>query len=123
MNGFFTDQKGRSIGLDNVVVIIEGMEYKKNIGFEKQKNEANDDIFDEFIENNLEESNNLNEYYRKALLKLNYEISFDFDIDNSNRKLLNKYLYRFTKENPYGKSSLNFKAFTLSGPSIRIISN
>ena len=100
-NGFFTDQKGRNISLDNVVIVVEGREEKQGIGF--NSNIVDDDNeFDDVIFYN-KDNYNLNNYYAKALSKMNYEIAFEFDIDYKNKKKVNDFLYEFTKNNPKGK--------------------
>ncbi len=99
-NGFFTDQKSRFIHLNNVIVIVEGIMEKKSIGFE-EKSEENF-LFDEVINNNNMNLSNLNTMYEKALSRLQYEVSFDFSIDASNKKKVNKYLYEFTKNHEKG---------------------
>ncbi|MDE7106653.1 MAG: AAA family ATPase [Anaeroplasmataceae bacterium] len=100
-NGFFTDQKSRYISLQNVIVILEGMTEKKNIGF-KEKTILEETDFDETITNENHFVSTLNEVYEKALSRLNYEISFDFDIDSSNKKKVNEFLFEFTKKNKKG---------------------
>ncbi|MDE5546597.1 MAG: AAA family ATPase, partial [Anaeroplasmataceae bacterium] len=100
-SGFFTDQKSRFIQLNNVVVIVEGISEKKSMGFNEKVIEE-EAIFDEYITNDHLSLSNLNAVYEKALSRLNYEISFDFDIDASNKKKVNRYLYEFTKKNKKG---------------------
>ncbi|MCM1131236.1 MAG: AAA family ATPase [Roseburia sp.] len=100
-SGFFTDQKSRCIQLNNVVVVIEGILENKSMGFNEKVIEEND-IFDESITNEHLCLSNLNAIYEKALSRLNYEISFDFNIDSSNKKKVNRYLYEFTKNNVKG---------------------
>ncbi len=101
-NGFFTDQKSRLITLNNVIVIIDGIEERQSIGFEK-KMEKEDILFDETITNTTKEALNFNHQYVEVLSRLHYEISFDFDIDSSNKKKVNSYLYEFTKQHQHGK--------------------
>lgn len=100
-NGFFTDQKSRLIQLNHVIVIVEGIEEKKNIGF-NDKISSEESIFDEEISNLNEVHSNLNALYEKALSRLNYEISFDFDIHLGNKKKVNRYLYEFMKQHKKG---------------------
>ncbi|MDE7161371.1 MAG: AAA family ATPase, partial [Anaeroplasmataceae bacterium] len=101
-SGFFTDQKSRTIELKNVIVIIEGMEeQKKSIGFH-EKTIQEENLFDEVIQSDVHNVSNLNSLYEKALSRLNYEVSFDFDITSSNKKKVNRYLYEFTKKNQKG---------------------
>ncbi|MDE6013946.1 MAG: AAA family ATPase, partial [Anaeroplasmataceae bacterium] len=100
--GFFTDQKSRLITLNNVIVIVEGIEEKQSIGFNHAtiKEEV---IFDEIISNDINEQKNFNAIYTQALSRLHYEISFDFDINSSNKRKVNHYLYEFTKNHKNGK--------------------
>ncbi|MDE7213037.1 MAG: AAA family ATPase, partial [Anaeroplasmataceae bacterium] len=100
-SGFFTDQKSRFIELNNVIVIVEGVSEKKSMGF-NEKIVEEENFFDESITNDHLNMSNLNSMYEKALSRLNYEISFDFDIDSSNKKKVNRYLYEFTKKNQKG---------------------
>lgn len=99
--GFFTDQKSRMISLNHVIVIVEGIEEKINIGFQ-HKHAEKDHTFDEIISNQELTSLSLNSIYEKALSRLQYEVSFDFDIDAENKKKVNQYLYEFTKHNKKG---------------------
>lgn len=105
-SGFFTDQKSRLIQLSNVIVIVEGVSEKKSMGF-NEKSIEEDSIFDECITNDHLAVSNLNSLYEKALSRLNYEISFDFDIDSSNKKKVNRYLYEFTKKNQKGSYQIH----------------
>lgn len=102
-NGFFTDQKGRSIDLENVIIIIEGIKSRRSIGYNEFLDSSDDALFDEVIKNKKDLISNLNDYYIGALSRMNYEISFDFNIDSNNKKHVNSYLYSFTKSHPYGK--------------------
>lgn len=99
--GFFTDQKSRLITLNNVIVIVEGIEEKNFIGF-TEKRIAQDDFYDETICNEESQALTLNQQYVTALSRMNYEVSFDFDIDYTNKKKVNNYLYEFTKKNKNG---------------------
>ncbi|MDE5867562.1 MAG: AAA family ATPase [Anaeroplasmataceae bacterium] len=101
-SGFFTDQKSRLITLNNVIVIVEGIEEKQSIGFNHAsiKEEV---TFDEVISNDVNEQKTFNAIYTQALSRLHYEISFDFDINSSNKKKVNHYLYEFTKNHKNGK--------------------
>ncbi|MDE7094951.1 MAG: AAA family ATPase, partial [Anaeroplasmataceae bacterium] len=101
-SGFFTDQKSRFIELNNVIVIVEGVVEKKSMGFNEKIVVEEENFFDESITNEHLNLSNLNSLYEKALSRLNYEISFDFDIDSSNKKKVNRYLYEFTKKNQKG---------------------
>ena len=101
-NGFFSDQKGRNISLDNVIIVVEGLETKNGIGFNSNVSNG-ESIFDESIINDNNSHIYLNEQYKSALSRMNYEISFEFDIDNKNKKMVNEYLFNFTKNKPYGK--------------------
>ncbi len=102
-SGVFTDQRGRSISLEHVVIIVEGTEEKMNIGFKKNNVVQSDTIFDEVLCRNSTQQHFLNREYEKALSRLHYEISFDFDIEPENKKKVNSYLYEFTQKNKYGK--------------------
>lgn len=106
ISGNFTDQKGRVISLENVVVIVEGMEEKNSIGFEQKKFLEDKDLFDEIITSDKNLLISLNEQYHKALSRMNYEISFDFDICPQNKRTINNYLYEFTKKNHQGKYTI-----------------
>lgn len=101
-NGFFTDQKSRFIELNNTVVIIEGIKGHEQIGF-NPKQKPNKSPFDEEINDYSLSSNNLNSLYVKALSRMNYEMSFDFDINLDNKRKVNDFLYEFTKKNKNGK--------------------
>lgn len=105
-NGYYTDQKSRLIQMKHVIVIVEGIQDKKLIGFNEKLLEE-DSLFDEVISNEKEMTSNLNCLYEKALSRLNYEISFDFDINSSNKRRVNKYLYEFTKRNDKGKYEIH----------------
>lgn len=105
-NGFFTDQKSRLISLKNTIIIVEGINNKNSLGF-NDKIINNDNIFDEVIENKNNLDLNLNQIYQKALSRLNYEISFDFDINSNNKRKVNSYLYEFTKNNIGGKYEIH----------------
>ncbi len=105
-NGYYTDQKSRLIQLKHVIVIVEGIQDKKLIGFSEKLLEE-DALFDEVISSEKNTTANLNYIYEKALSRLNYEISFDFDINSSNKRKVNKYLYEFTKANDKGKYEIH----------------
>lgn len=100
--GFFTDQKSRLITLNNVIVIVEGIEEKQSIGFHNVIVKDNT-LFDEEICNDVSDKLNYNLQYAQALSRLHYEISFEFDIDSTNKKKVNHYLYEFTKSHKNGK--------------------
>ena len=100
--GFFTDQKGRSISLENVIIILEGMEEKEVIGFQKNASHPSD-VFDETIREEGLISDRFNEKFQKALSRMHYEISFVFNIDSNNKKKVEEYLYQFTRKNKNGK--------------------
>ena len=110
-NGFFNDQKSRFISLNNTIVIIEGLESNNTIGFSKDIKEEYE--FDEFIKNDLNQVDNLNVAYEKALSRMNYEISFDFDINKENKREVNEYLYRFIKTNKNGKYEIKKEDLTI----------
>lgn len=101
INGFFNDQKSRLINLNNIIVVIEGIENNNYIGF--NKNIKEDNCFDEYIRNDINLERSFNELYEKALSRMNYEISFDFNINKENKKEVNDYLYRFVRNNKNGK--------------------
>jgi ATP-dependent Clp protease ATP-binding subunit ClpA len=101
INGFFNDQKSRLINLNNIIVVIEGIENNNYIGFNKDIKE--DNCFDEYIRNDINLERSFNELYEKALSRMNYEISFDFNINKENKKEVNDYLYRFVRNNKNGK--------------------
>ena len=101
-SGFFNDQKSRFISLNNTIVIIEGLETNNTIGFNKNVKEE-ECYFDEYIKNDFIQNDNLNNTYEKALSRMNYEISFDFDITKTNKKEVNTFLYNFIKNNKNGK--------------------
>ena len=105
-NGYYTDQKSRLIQLKHVIVIVEGIQEKKLIGFSEKLLEE-DALFDEVISSEKNTTANLNYICEKALSRLNYEISFDFDINSSNKRKVNKYLYEFTKANDKGKYEIH----------------
>lgn len=98
--GSFIDQKGRAISLANSIMIIEGIKDKKSVGFNSSIN--SDNIFDENITYN-DLSNKLNEKYQNALKRLAYEVSFDFDINQNNKRNVNDYLYNLVNNNDKGK--------------------
>lgn len=100
-SGFFTDQKSRLINLNNVVVIIEGKEDKKSIGFNGEI--VDNQFYDEVINYTHKNVSNFNRQYQKALSRLNYEFSFEFDILDDNKRTVDKFLYEFTKKNKHGK--------------------
>ena len=110
-NGFFNDQKSRFISLNNTVVIVEGLETNNVIGFTKEQKD--DYEFDEFIKNDLNQTDNMNKAYEKALNRMNYEISFDFDINKENKKEVNEYLYRFIQNHKYGKYEIRKEDLTI----------
>lgn len=101
-NGIFTDQRSRTLELNNVIVVIEGIEEKNMIGF-SNKEHKQEDSFDEIIIKEDHKYSTLNQLYEQVLSRMNYEISFDFSIDPSNKKKVNTYLYEFTKKHQNGK--------------------
>ena len=101
INGFFNDQKSRLINLNNIIIIIEGIELNSYIGFNKDVKD--DNIFDEYIKSDINLERSFNELYEKALSRMNYEISFDFNINKENKKEVNNYLYKFVRTNKHGK--------------------
>lgn len=101
INGFFNDQKGRSLSLKNTIIIVEGIKDNNSIGFNKAKKTSI--IFDEYIKNDNVLVDNYNQKYSKVLTRMDYEISFDFDINKNNKKEVNEYLFKFIKNNQKGK--------------------
>ena len=101
-NGIFTDQRSRTLELNNVIVVIEGIEEKNMIGF-SNKEHKQEESFDEIIIKEDHKYSTLNQLYEQVLSRMNYEISFDFSIDPSNKKKVNTYLYEFTKKHQNGK--------------------
>lgn len=97
--GSFMDQRGRHISLDNTIFIIEGIKHKDTIGFNSIQ--MKDDLFDEYIHYSSFEGN-LNQKYQDALRKMDYEVSFDFDINLENKRYVNSYLYDLLKEEKKG---------------------
>lgn len=105
--GSFVCQRGRLINLSQTIIIIEGIKDKHNIGFSKTNHNDDNIIFDDVIYD-LDNCNiNLNHKYINALKKLDYEISFDFDINESNKNKVNNYLYNFINNNEKGKYSVS----------------
>ena len=104
INGFFNDQKSRLLNLNNIIVVIEGIEDNLSIGF--NKNVKENKLFDEYIKSNNYLEKSFNEQYEKALSRMNYEISFDFDINKDNKKEVNEYLYKFVRNNKNGKYNI-----------------
>lgn len=98
--GEFIDQRGRTINLSNVVLIIEGMNNKKAVGFNNI--DSNDNLFDEYIKYSIN-INSLNKSYEEALRKYDYEVSFDFDISLENKKIVDSYLFNKLNNSQKGK--------------------
>lgn len=98
--GFFMDQRGRKIDLAHTIIIATGISEKIKLGFNNNKNSI--DIFDECIKG-IENNSNLNNYYTDTLRRYSYEISFDFDINDTNKNKVNDYLYRFIRNKEKGK--------------------
>lgn len=98
--GEFIDQRGRTINLSNVVIIIEGMNNKKAVGFNNM--DINDDLFDEYIKYSIN-INSFNKSYEEALRKYDYEVSFDFDINLENKKIVDSYLFNKLNNSQKGK--------------------
>jgi hypothetical protein len=97
--------------LNNTIVVIEGISEKFNVGFTKTE-VSKDNIFDEEVLYISNEGISLNEKYINALNRINYEISFDFDINSNNCNEVNNFLFEFVKNNECGiyevkKSQLN----------------
>lgn len=109
--GSIIDHRGKSILLNNTIVVIEGISEKFNVGFTKTE-VSKDNIFDEEVLYFSNEGISLNEKYINALNRINYEISFDFDINSNNCNEVNNFLFEFVKNNECGiyevkKSQLN----------------
>ena len=101
INGFFNDQRGRMLSLKNIIVIVEGMKEYLGIGFNKATKKSLS--FDEYIKNDNIINDNYNQKYLNVLTRMDYEISFDFDINKNNKKEVNDYLFKFVKNNKKGK--------------------
>lgn len=104
LKGSFVDQRGRNIALDSTLVIVEGLEEKRSLGF--SNNTCDDNIFDDNIEY-WENDSILNNKYKESLRRMNYEVSFDFDISNENKKYINEYLYNYFKNKQSGEYSIS----------------
>lgn len=101
ISGMFNDQKGRTISLKNTIIVVEGIKENNNIGFNKIK--KRNAIFDEYIKSDDLFTDTYNQKYLNILTRMDYEISFDFDINKSNKKEVNEYLFRFINTNKKGK--------------------
>lgn len=99
--GNFIDQRGRIISMQSTIVIVEGIKNKAAVGFNSSVNKHYG--FNEIIVYNNALGESLNNKYEEALQRINYEISFDFDINNDNYKEVNEYLYNFVSNNSTGK--------------------
>lgn len=99
--GSFVDQRGRLTDLSQTIIVVDGIESKNNIGFSKIDDEG-DKLFDEVFTSEQKVNMTLNNKYMKALQKLDYEISFDFDINDTNKTLVNNYLYELVNNNESG---------------------
>jgi ATP-dependent Clp protease ATP-binding subunit ClpA len=99
--GVVVDSKGKTLSLSNTIIVVEGIKEKINVGFDK-KEESKDNLFDEEINYFEYEAVSLNNKYINALSRINYEISFDFDINSDNCKAVNNYLFEFIKNNECG---------------------
>ncbi|MGM9968790.1 MAG: AAA family ATPase [Anaeroplasma sp.] len=102
--GDFIDQRGRKIILNNTIVLVEGINTKKDIGFKALNNKDNT-LFDEEINGDITEVS-LNKKYQETLSRLSYEISFDFDINYENKKKVDNYLYNLLKDKKNGKYTI-----------------
>lgn len=99
--GTITNNKGKTISLYTTIIIIEGVLDKNNLGFTKNVSSKNEIFDDEIIyEHNVSE--NLNTKYINALSRINYEVSFDFDINHDNCNEVNEYLFDFVTNNVCG---------------------
>ncbi|MBQ3252919.1 MAG: ATP-dependent Clp protease ATP-binding subunit [Acholeplasmatales bacterium] len=112
LRGSFVDQRGRKIELNNTIIIIEGVNKKKEIGFSNiaSKSEL---LFDEEIIGNIKEVT-LNQKYKDALNKLSYEVSFDFDININNKRKVDNYLFTFLKGKEKGKYDIKINEVELN---------
>lgn len=99
--GSFIDQRGRIISMQSTIVIVEGIKNKAAVGFNSSVNKHYG--FNEIIVYNNALGKSLNNKYEEALHRINYEISFDFDINYDNCKEVNEYLYSFIANNSTGK--------------------
>ncbi|MBO5711289.1 MAG: ATP-dependent Clp protease ATP-binding subunit [Acholeplasmatales bacterium] len=99
--GSFIDQRGRVVSLQSTIVIVEGIKDKSPVGFNSEVNKNQN--FNEIIIYSNDYKESLNNKYVEALHKINYEISFDFDINYDNCKEVNEYLYSFISNNSTGK--------------------
>ena len=100
LSGGFVDQKGRNIILDNTIFILEGLERKKLVGF--NSNAKKSELFDDVIEY-YDINNSLNNEYINTLSRYSYEMAFDFDIVEENKKMVDSYLYKLLKDQKKGK--------------------
>ena len=100
LSGGFVDQKGRNIILDNTIFILEGLERKKLVGFNSNVKKA--ELFDDVIEH-YDINNSLNNEYINTLSRYSYEMAFDFDIVEENKKMVDSYLYKLLKDQKKGK--------------------
>ena len=100
LSGGFVDQKGRNIILDNTIFIFEGLERKKLVGFNSNVKKA--ELFDDVIEH-YDINNSLNNEYINTLSRYSYEMAFDFDIVEENKKMVDSYLYKLLKDQKKGK--------------------
>ena len=100
LSGGFVDQKGRNIILDNTIFILEGLERKKLVGFNSNAKKA--ELFDDVIEY-YDINNSLNNEYINTLSRYSYEMAFDFDIVEENKKMVDSYLYKLLKDQKKGK--------------------
>lgn len=100
LSGGFVDQKGRNIILDNTIFILEGLERKKLVGFNSNVKKA--ELFDDVIEY-YDINNSLNNEYINTLSRYSYEMAFDFDIVEENKKMVDSYLYKLLKDQKKGK--------------------
>lgn len=97
--GEFTDQRGRYITLNNVMLIVEGIKERYSVGFNNKISE--DNLFDDII--TYYNTISLNKRYEDALRRFNYEVSFDFDINLENKKSVDNYLFNKLCNNSKGK--------------------
>lgn len=99
--GSFLDQRGRIIGLENTIIIIEGIENKRSIGFSNSLNNYKNNLFDLDLKG-IDTKASLNLKYQNALRRLKYEVSFDFDINLDNKNMVDSYLYELLNDKESG---------------------
>ena len=76
------------------------LERKKLVGFNSNAKKA--ELFDDVIEH-YDINNSLNNEYINTLSRYSYEMAFDFDIVEENKKMVDSYLYKLLKDQKKGK--------------------